>query len=263
MAQAKHHSSTIQTIADALNVGDVGAVLSAIGVPAAGARGAGEVSSSNLIPDSRPTAGQGVKNEREPSGASPIPSSGTGVNRRSLMNLAISSAALAATPAVAFGRSEDDSSLLAIEEEIFRELELAHANDDGINRFEGIWRDELKRLTAERNAGKSNLTDAEIWERVKQMPDSREHTRLVELAEPHHNRVEKLIGQMWAIRARTSEGRRAKVQVLLCCVLDWNWCGPDKETEWDVRLARDLMFEMVGGEPGEELRDQFRPARAA
>jgi hypothetical protein len=121
----------------------------------------------------------------------------------------------------------------------------------------------LKRLTAEPNAGHISLTDADIWERVKQMPESREHTRLVELADPHHDQVEKLIQQLWAIKAHTPEGRCAKVQVLLHRVLDWEWRRAENEAEWDIRLARDLLFEMVGGEPGEQLRDQFRSASAA
>lgn len=65
------------------------------------APGAVQLSSPKLIPDSGPIAGQGVKNEGEPSGASQIPQSGTGMNRRTLMNLAVKSAALMAAPAVA------------------------------------------------------------------------------------------------------------------------------------------------------------------
>ncbi|UGY23552.1 hypothetical protein HU675_0037285 [Bradyrhizobium septentrionale] len=67
------------------------------------ATGAEQLSSSLLIPDSGPIAGLGVKIEGEPSGASSIPSGGTGINRRSIMNMFVSSAAVAAaTPAAAF-----------------------------------------------------------------------------------------------------------------------------------------------------------------
>ncbi len=31
----------------------------------------------------------------------------------------------------------------------------------------------------------------------------------------------------------------------------------DEYIDWDVRTARQLMFEMVGGEPGARLRDQY------
>ncbi|MGY4193364.1 hypothetical protein [Bradyrhizobium sp. USDA 4520] len=73
-----------------------------------GAQGAEQLSSSQLIPDSRSIAGQGVKNEREHSGASQIPSGGTGINRRSIMNMFVSSAAAAvAAPAVALASAPE------------------------------------------------------------------------------------------------------------------------------------------------------------
>ncbi|MCP1915894.1 hypothetical protein J2R96_008374 [Bradyrhizobium elkanii] len=64
------------------------------------AAGAEQLSSPKLIPDSHATAGQGVKNVGEPSGASQIPSAGTGMNRRSIMNMFVGGAALAGASVV-------------------------------------------------------------------------------------------------------------------------------------------------------------------
>ncbi|MHC2334490.1 hypothetical protein [Bradyrhizobium sp. USDA 4454] len=62
------------------------------------AAGAEQLSSPQLIPDSRPDADQGVKNVGEPSGASQIPSAGAAMSRRSMMNKIVSFAAAAAVP---------------------------------------------------------------------------------------------------------------------------------------------------------------------
>ncbi len=61
-----------------------------------------------------------------------------------------------------------------------------------------------------------------------------------------------------AAAARTPEGRRAKLQVLLRFVLPDDWNRADEYIDWHVRhLARALMFEMVGGEPEARIRDQY------
>jgi hypothetical protein len=36
-----------------------------------------------------------------------------------------------------------------------------------------------------------------------------------------------------------------------------DWRDGDWSVDWDIRMARDLMIEFVGGEPAEQLRDQF------
>jgi hypothetical protein len=66
-----------------------------------------------------------------------------------------------------------------------------------------------------------------------------------------------LITQMFAMPAQTAEGRRAKVAVLLGCILGDDWRGRDEETEWPELTARNLLIEFIGGEPGEMLRGQF------
>ena len=53
-----------------------------------------------------------------------------------------------------------------------------------------------------------------------------------------------------------SEGRRAKVSVLLRVMGD-EWCHVDEKTEYQELMARSLLIEFIGGEPGEAMRDQF------
>jgi hypothetical protein len=66
-----------------------------------------------------------------------------------------------------------------------------------------------------------------------------------------------LVEQMWAIKARTPEGRRAKVIVLLGYVMEDDEWRRAWDLDFDVTRARDLLIEFVGGEPSEQLRDQF------
>ena len=58
---------------------------------------------------------------------------------------------------------------------------------------------------------------------VTDMPESREHTRLVKLQSPFYERMDALVKQMFAIPAHTAEGRRAKATVLLGCILGDDW----------------------------------------
>jgi hypothetical protein len=62
---------------------------------------------------------------------------------------------------------------------------------------------------------------------------------------------------MFTTPAHTAEGRRAKVTVLFGCILGDDWRCRDEETDWPERMARTLLIEFVGGEPGEMLRGQF------
>ncbi len=39
-----------------------------------------------------------------------------------------------------------------------------------------------------------------------------------------------------------------------------DWEDNDKDADWDVRMARNLLIEFVGGEPGAELRKQYAVA---
>jgi hypothetical protein len=68
--------------------------------------------------------------------------------------------------------------------------------------------------------------------------------------------MEDLVREMWSTPAQTPEGRRAKVLVALR-LLPGGWREVDEHTEYPERMARDLLIEFVGGEPGKMLRKQF------
>ncbi len=164
--------------------------------------------------------------------------------------------------------AHNDSVLLALEEQIFEVREAAHAHDEEIFRLCEVWRSEIHRLHNEICAGRLELTYREAWDRVSEMPESKEHDRLVGLGEPHHAKKDQLIEEMWATPALTSEGRRSKVLVLLGCIMGQNdddgWQEHDGSylISPEAELARKLLIEFVGGEPGESLRDQFRASAA-
>jgi hypothetical protein len=75
--------------------------------------------------------------------------------------------------------------------------------------------------------------------------------------------MDALIREMWALPAHTADGRRAKVQVLLVCILGQEWTGVDEQTGYPEQMARDMLIEFVGGEPGAQLRDQFASRECA
>jgi hypothetical protein len=153
--------------------------------------------------------------------------------------------------------TDADAELLGLYERIMFDLyEKAHEHDDEMIRLQEIWHDELRRLRLLRLTGKSSRSEAEDWKLVADMPESHEHTRLVKLTGPFHE-MEVLIERMMVIPAQTSAGRAAKVDVLLSCLMGDDWVAPNDEAEYDIRTARNLIFEFVGGEPAEELRQQF------
>jgi hypothetical protein len=152
---------------------------------------------------------------------------------------------------------QDDRALLKLEEQIFEQYEAAHAYDPELIRLSEIWITEAKRLANEAYAGRSSLTHKEQWDLVRAMPESEEHDRLVDLQNPFFDRMDAYMKQMFAMPARTEEGRRAKVSVLLSCVMDSDWRHVDEETDQPIRQARNLLIEFIGGEPGEMLRGQF------
>ena len=91
------------------------------------------------------------------------------------------------------------------------------------------------------------------------MPEYKESMRLRELHDLQREAADSLVEEMWKIKARTPEGRRAKALVLLGYVMDddeWQR-GRGGGGDFDVIRARDLIIEFIGGEPGEQLRDQF------
>jgi hypothetical protein len=167
-------------------------------------------------------------------------------------------AAVAITPAAALSQPQDDGRLLELEEQILEAHNAAKAHDDEIIRLQVIWSGELKRLNEEQEAGPLDaIRQEDIWTRITEMPESKEHTRLMRLGEPHYQRMDQLIEQLQQLPARTEEGRAAKVTVLLRCAMGHEWLRSDNETDYDVREARNLLIELVGGESAAQLRAQF------
>ena len=167
-------------------------------------------------------------------------------------------AAVVATKAVAL--PADDSELLKLEEQIFEQHEKATAYDDEIIRLSAIWTaksDRLYReaLGAEKRSG-IFLNAQERWRIVTDIPECVEHSRLCELQEPFMIKKDALIKQMFATPAHTADGRHAKVTVLLLVMGD-DWRRGDRATEYRELMARNLLIEFIGGEPGEAMRDQF------
>ncbi len=177
------------------------------------------------------------------------------------MNMFVSTAALAAgtkATKAATSQPQDDKALLAMEERIFECNAAARAYDDEIIRLHDIWCGVWLHLDQEIKEGRCDLTKGELWSRIKELPKSKEHARLVELQGPHFTEMDKLIEKMWATPAHTPEGRQAKLWVLLGTIMGSDWCEHDGRADYEIRRARDLMIEFVGGEPAEQMRDQFR-----
>ena len=122
-------------------------------------------------------------------------------------------------------------------------------------RLAKIWNAESRRLYDEALAAEHKrgiyLSPEERWKLVANIPECIEHNRLCQLQEPFTVKMDALIKQMFATPAHTPEGRRAKVLVLLGCIMGDDW------TEYREFMARSLLIEFIGGEPGESMRDQF------
>jgi hypothetical protein len=170
---------------------------------------------------------------------------------------ALALATVTPTPAAA-----DDSALLKLEEQIFEQSEAAHAFDDEIIRLCKITIGESKRLADEVSAGRLTMTPDERWALVWEMPEAKENDRLVALQNTFFDRMNALIEQMFAIPGHTAEGRRAKVLVLLGCIMGEEWRRLDEEMDCREEKARALLLEFVGGEPGQQLRAQFKTGEA-
>ncbi|WP_338821972.1 hypothetical protein [Bradyrhizobium septentrionale] len=77
------------------------------------------------------------------------------------------------------------------------------------------------------------------------MPEFKDYNRLVSRAQPHRDRVNAIINEMRSIKAETADGRRAKVSVLLNCVMSREWLKADDKAEWEIKQAREFLFELV------------------
>jgi hypothetical protein len=188
-------------------------------------------------------------------------------SRRRFMTVAAAASAVsvgalaAAAMPQACSASLDDSELVNLEEQIFEQYEGACAFDAEIIRLSAIWTAEGRRLyeealSREVQAG-TYLTPDERWALVSDMPECEEHNRLCRLQDPFLARMDALVKQMFAMPAHTAEGRRAKVSVLLGCILAGDWQLTDDEMDYPEQMVRRLLIEFVGGEPGKMLSDQF------
>jgi hypothetical protein len=72
-----------------------------------------------------------------------------------------------------------------------------------------------------------------------------EHERLVKLQQPFCDRQDAVMERMFSIPVQMAEGRRAKVAVLLSCLLGEDWLSVDTETAYSLRIARKLLIEFV------------------
>jgi hypothetical protein len=153
----------------------------------------------------------------------------------------------------------DDRELLALEEQFFEQQELATAHDDEMEQLAAIWQAESERLyhATLQPDGSCSLTRDERWNLVRQMPEAQEHDRLDLLQEAHYVKMGALVKEMWAIPALTPKGRMAKVVVALN-LLPSNWRVVDEDADYGIRETRQLLIDLIGGGPGEQLRDQFR-----
>jgi hypothetical protein len=155
-------------------------------------------------------------------------------------------AAIPAMPAPA--APKEDAELIELDEQIFEEWNAGRAFADDLKQSDLAFGEVLARLQAE------GLSSEEFMERLGATPESQRYDYFDSLQDSHLRRMEHLLEKMWAIPATTPEGREVKVQVLLSCVLDWR--EHDEVAQWEVKMARDLLFELVGGEPAQR-RNQF------
>lgn len=169
------------------------------------------------------------------------------------MNFVVNATALVAAPSIAIAGPSEDARLLDIEARIWELYELAHQHDDEMSRLHCHCVDQLKSLSETR----PDMDSKQRWDFITQTPESKEHTRLVTLTDPYHDQIEALVREMWPIRARTADGRRAKFEVLIACCMGPDWERNDKDADWDAMMARSLLLEFIGGKEGEELRQRF------
>lgn len=180
------------------------------------------------------------------------------------MNMIVSAAAMAsaatAVSASPIAMPSNDAALLEMEEKIFEHQEAAEAINDDLARLAAVWKREAHRLYVEaRAAGNLIETEGQRLEQVAAMPEAIEHGRLIDLQDLHWEAADKLVDRMWALPAQTPEGKRSKLLVLLGHIMGVEWRNQDDHhnTSYEIRRARSLMIELVGGEPAAQLRDQF------
>jgi hypothetical protein len=150
-----------------------------------------------------------------------------------------------------------DARLFELEEKIFEHKEAIGALQPETDRLDDIWTKENHRLHDEYEATRTGPNFEQRKSIVDAMPEFKECMRLRGLQNTHDEAANDLVQQMWEIKAQTPEGRRAKVLVLLGYVMEEDEWRRVFDGAFDVTRARDLLIEFVGGEPAEQLRDQF------
>ena len=184
------------------------------------------------------------------------------------MNMIVSAAALTVGSKAIASVQSDDSVLLELEEKIFEHHAAATKYDAEIHRLGTIVQSEGRRLydealAAEVRQGRLEcyLTPDQRWAKVSAMVsamvENEELTRLIGLQDAHWYAMDGSVEKMWTIPAHTPEGRRAKVLVLLGVILDTDWRQADEMATYEARRLRSILFEFIGGEPGEQMRNQF------
>jgi hypothetical protein len=184
------------------------------------------------------------------------------------MNFIVSTAAMAsaatAVTAPPIEKPSADAALLEMEERIFQHKEAAEAIEPELDRLRAIWEGESLRLFDEARALVGGVVETEDqlrqrYAQVGAMPEWIEHQRLLDLQDTHWDATGELVDKIWALPAQTPEGKRSKLLVLLGHILgeEWRYDDDHENTSYEVKLARSLMIELVGGEPAQQLRDQF------
>jgi hypothetical protein len=172
------------------------------------------------------------------------------------MLAAVAGAAVVASRTATALPDEDDSELLRLEEEIFEASHAANAHNEEIDLLDDARRKLYELLLEHETARGQFLSYEERWQAVSATPDGRQFETLVAESNRHFARMAELIDTMWKIPARTEKGRAAKTWVVLSCVLDW--LDRDDQVGWRVLKARHLLADLVGGESGRNMRDQWR-----
>ena len=189
------------------------------------------------------------------------------------MNVLVSTAAVAAAvPTAAFPIAakpdQSDARLIELEQVIMTEYAKATEHDDEIDRLSAISAEEYCRLAkalyvvaaSEIRCPTKEEKDA-IWDKVYGISEFDDESRLKKLCEPHWKRVDTLTNEMWAIPAKTSRGRNAKLNVLLTTIMSDTWLACDEDVDYDAEQARKLLLEFAGDEVSEPWTARFaRPS---
>jgi hypothetical protein len=141
----------------------------------------------------------------------------------------------------------NDSELLALEKEIFDAREKAQAFDPEIMRLGEIWQAENERLENEFPSLTAQHAQ-QRWNLVRAMPESTEHDRLVNLAQPHWERHDAAVERMFAIPATSAEGRAAKASVILGLMAAFmgSLDEDDEGEEYPLNFVRLFLVDLAG-----------------